>query len=367
MVSGALAPASAQVPRVVLAPVPGAFQLPVAMAQHPDSDDLYIVEKTGRVMAVRAGLVFDPVPVLDLSSEVSGGLEQGLLGLAFSPNGRFMYVYLTDNDWDTRLLEFRFADGAVDLESRREVLHVEQPRANHNGGTIMFGPDGFLYIGLGDGGGAGDPEYESQNLRTLLGNMLRINPRPAGRRSYRVPRDNPFVKRRGARPEIWAYGLRNPWKYSFDRDTGDLWIADVGQNRWEEINLQRARSKGGENYGWNHMEGLELYDGRPPGAREPRDHAPPIHVYANAGASCSITGGYVYRGETISFLEDAYVYSDWCDGRLRYIRERRGEVVEEEELGVTVPSIASFGEDHDGELYAISLGGTIFKLLPGAP
>lgn len=373
LVTGAVVPASGQ-PQVVLVPVPGEFQLPVAMAQHPDSDDLYIVEKSGRIVAVRAGLVYDPVPVLDLSSEVSRDLEQGLLGLAFSPNGKFMYVYLTDNGGGTRLLEFAFSDGEVDLESRRKVLSVEQPFTNHNGGTITFGPDGYLYVGLGDGGSGGDPEYNAQDRRTLLGNMLRINPRPSKNADYRVPGDNPFKgrgagskKRPRARPEIWAYGLRNPWKYSFDRKTGDLWIADVGQNTWEEINLQRARSKGGENYGWNHMEGLEPYQGRPQGAREPQNHRPPIHVYPNDGGSCSITGGYVYRGEAIPSLRGAYVYSDWCDGRLRYIREKRGKVVEDEELEVTVPSITSFGEDHDGELYAISLGGSVFRILPGVP
>lgn len=384
LVTSSLVPASAQVgpaPQVVLVPIPGAFQLPVAMAQHPDSDDLYIVEKVGRITAVRAGLLYDPVPVLDLSSEVSGDLEQGLLGLAFSPNGRFMYVYLTDNGGATRILEFAFSEGEVDLESRRELLSVEQPFSNHNGGTLAFGPDGYLYVGLGDGGGAGDREYNSQNPRTLLGSLLRINPRPAKKAPYRVPVDNPFArghgKKRGAgsgkrspvraRPEIWAYGLRNPWKYSFDRGTGDLWIADVGQSAWEEINLQRARSKGGENYGWNHMEGLELYAERPQGAREPKDHVPPIYVYPHGDGSCSVTGGYVYRGELIPSLHGAYVYSDWCDGRLRYIREKKGKVVEEEDLGVTVPSITSFGEDHDGELYAISLGGTVFRILPGVP
>lgn len=359
-------------PRVLLAPVPGPFQLPVAMAQHPDSDDLYIVEKVGYIRAVRAGLIYDPVPLLDLSSEVSSGLEQGLLGLAFSPKGNFMYVYLTDDQGDSRLLEFAFSDGAVVLDSRREVLSVKQPFDNHNGGTIEFGPDGYLYVGLGDGGSGGDPEGNGQNLKTLPGSILRIDPRRSGKARYRIPADNPFAGRSkpkmGARPEIWAYGLRNPWKFSFDRKTGDLWIGDVGQSAWEEINLQRAKSSGGENYGWNYMEGLEPYDGRPRGAKKPANHVRPIYVYPNAGTdSCSVTGGYVYRGEAIPSLKGAYVYSDWCDGRLRYIRNKGRKVVEDEELGITVPSITSFGEDHDGELYAISLGGSIFKILPGQP
>ena len=361
------------VPQVALVPVPGVFQLPVALAQHPDSDDLYVVEKSGYIRAVRGGVVVDPVPVLDVSAEVSGGLEQGLLGLAFSPDGEFMYVNLTDGAGDTHILEFAFADGVADVSSRRELLAVDQPFANHNGGTVLFGPDGYLYIGLGDGGDGGDPHYNGQTLGTRLGKMLRIDPRPSATAAFTVPADNPFVPDPDdpapveALPEIWAYGLRNPWKFSFDRASGDLWVADVGQTLWEEVNLQRAASAGGQNYGWNHMEGLVDYVGRPAGATEPADHSPPIHVYPHTDGSCSITGGYVYRGAAISSLQGAYVYSDWCDGRLRYIREDAGEVVEDAELGVTVPSITAFGEDHDGELYAISLGGAVLKIVPLLP
>lgn len=371
--SGTLAVSDAAqgAPRVALAPVPGTFQLPVAMAQHPHSDDLYIVEKTGRIRAVREGLVVDPVPVLDVSAEVSDGLEQGLLGLAFSPDGEFMYVNLTDTAGTTRVFEYGFADGRAVVESRREVLSVEQPFSNHNGGTLTFGRDGYLYISLGDGGSGGDPGYRAQSLETRLGKLLRIDPQPSGDLPYTVPADNPFVTREGtppvddtALPEIWAYGLRNPWKFSFDRETGDLWIADVGQNRWEEVNFQRAISGGGENYGWNHMEGRELYGGRPEGAQEPPNHTPPIHVYSSAdGVACSITGGYVYRGAEES-LQGAYVYSDWCSGELRYLQQRNGEVVEEGSLGVSVPSVTGFGEDHEGALYVISFAGAVFKVVP---
>lgn len=365
---------SAEVPRVLLAPVPGVFEFPVAMAQHPDSDDLYIVEKGGRIRVVREGVVYEPVPVLDVSDEVSGGLEQGLLGLAFSPDGEFAYLYLTDTAGDSRVLEFAFSDGQFVVGSRREVLFVEQPFANHNAGTIKFGPDGYLYIALGDGGSGGDPDYNAQSLDTRLGSLLRIQPRPTEGTPFAVPADNPFVPDpddpdkvvpEGALPEIWAYGLRNPWKFSFDSATGDLWIADVGQNRWEEINLQRADSPGGENYGWNHMEGLEAYTGRPAGAEEPENHMPPIHVYSISGQiSCAVVGGHVYRGAAMPSLQGAYIFSDWCDGRLRYLRESGGEVVEQAELGVTVPSVTAFGEDHDGELYVISQGGGVFKMLP---
>jgi glucose/arabinose dehydrogenase len=369
---------------VLLVPLPGFFRLPVAMAQHPESDDLYIVEKTGQITALRAGLVYDSV--LDVSSEVSSGLEQGLLGLAFAPDGEHLYINLTDRAGDTHVIEYAFADGAVDVDSRREVLVVEQPLSNHNAGSLVFGPDGYLYIGLGDGGGAGDPEYNSQRLETLLGSMLRIDPRPTEDASYSIPPDNPFVPDvsddeasdtdesdasaddlTAPRMEAWAYGLRNPWQYSFDRETGDLWIADVGQSAWEEINVQRADSAGGENYGWNHMEGFELYAGRPDGATEPDDHVPPLYAYANGGGRCSLTGGYVYRGEAIEWLQGAYVYADWCEGLVRYLREEDGEVVEEGDLGVTVPLISSFGEDHDGELYAISLVGPVFRIAPLVP
>ncbi|MPZ68951.1 MAG: sugar dehydrogenase [Actinobacteria bacterium] len=354
-------------PSLLLAPVPGAFALPVAVVQHPDSDDFYVVEKTGTIRAVRDGLLFDPVPVLDVSAEVSTGLEQGLLGLAFSPDGDFMYVNLTGIAGDTHILEFEFANGVAVPTSRREVLFLDQPEANHNGGTLVFGPDGYLYLGFGDGGGAGDPNYNAQNREVLLGKMLRIDPRPEGDAPYTVPADNPFVGGGGS-PEIWAYGLRNPWKFSFDRDTGDLWIADVGQSAEEEINFQPAASAGGENYGWNHMEGLQLYTGRPAGAEEPADHVPPIHIYPNEGSdACSVTGGYVYRGEAIPWLQGAYVFSDWCDGKLRYLRQENGEVIESGELGLTVPLAASFFEDHTGELYAVSLAGAIFKIIPGAP
>jgi glucose/arabinose dehydrogenase len=368
---------AAAAPQVLAAPVPGVFALPVAMAQQPGSDDLYIVEKVGIVRAIRAGLVYDPVPVLDVTREVSSGLEQGLLGLAFSPDGKFMYVNLTDTTGRTRILEFGFADGTVVAGTRREVLSVAQPFANHNAGTLAFGPDGYLYIALGDGGSSGDPQRHGQNLQTLLGSMLRIDPRPDGAAPYRVPASNPFaldpedpdkVVPPGALPEIWSYGLRNPWKFSFDRDTGDLWIADVGQNRWEEVNFSPASSAGGENYGWNVMEGFERYSGNPSGAPEPEDHVPPIHAYSIFDSDgCAVTGGYVYRGKAIPSLQGAYVFADWCDGRLRYVRERDGVRVEHGELDVTVPSITSFGEDHDGELYAISMAGTVLKLLPSVP
>ena len=214
------------------------------MAVRSGDTALYVAEKTGKVVAVRDGIV-DPVPMLDLSEEVSLGGEQGLLGLAFSPDGRDVYVNFTDTNGDTHITGYAMRGGQADTATRRDLLVVDQPYSNHNGGNLVFGPDGYLYIGLGDGGSGGDPQGNGQSLSTLLGKMLRIDPTPFGDRPYRIPTDNPFVGHVAARPEIWAYGLRNPWRYSFDRLTGDLWIGDVGQSAWEEVDVQPSDSPGG--------------------------------------------------------------------------------------------------------------------------
>ncbi len=331
------------------------------MAVRSGDTALYVAEKTGRVMAVRDGTV-DPVPVLDLTREVSLGGEQGLLGLVFSPGGREMYVNYTDTNGDTHVTGYAMRGRRADPATRREVLVVDQPYSNHNGGNLVFGPDGYLYIGLGDGGSGGDPHGNGQSLSTLLGKMLRIDPRSSGERAYRVPLDNPFVDRPGARPEIWAYGLRNPWRYSFDRLTGDLWIGDVGQSAWEEVDVQPAGSSGGENYGWNLMEGDHPY-----GGAEPPEHAVrPVHEYSHDGGGCTVTGGYVYRGESIPGLYGAYVFADFCLGQLEALRLQDGRVVDHRRLGPVVPNVSSFGEDARGELYAMSLGGGLYRLAPGS-
>jgi glucose/arabinose dehydrogenase len=350
------APTQAQAPKVVPVPV-AVFDQPVAMASAPGDPALYVVEKSGRVRALRDGVV-DPEPVLDLSEQVSAGLEQGLLGLAFSPDGSRMYVDFTDTAGDTHVSEFAFAGGVAAPATRRDLIFVDQPFANHNGGTLTIGPDGYLYIGLGDGGDAGDPFGNGQNLGTLLGKILRIDPTPSGGAAYTIPPDNPFVDTPGARGEIWAYGLRNPWKYSFDRATGDLWIADVGQGNWEEINFRSAASVGGENYGWDRLEGTHPFEGE-----SPAEHVLPVYEYDHAPPRCSVTGGYVYRGSADQTLAGAYLFSDWCEGSLRALRLVDGEAVVED-LGAVVPSITSFGEDASGELYALSLAGPMFRLQP---
>ena len=334
------------------------LEQPVAMAVRAGDPALYVAEKPGRVVALASGEA--PRVVLDLSGRVSTGSEQGLLGLAFSPDGRFLYVDLTDPAGDTRVLEFRVGARGIDKASEREVLRVEQPYANHNGGQLAFGPDGSLYIGLGDGGSAGDPEGRAQSLDTLLGKILRISPRPTDGEPYGIPPDNPFVDEPGARPEIWALGLRNPWRFSFDRETGELWIGDVGQGAWEEIDALPA-GRGGANLGWDLFEGSHPFEGSVEGAHT----IPPVYEYPHDGAVCAVTGGFVYRGGAIPALRGAYVFGDFCTGALEALARRPGRTPVNRELGPVVPNLASFGEDAEGELYALSLAGPVYRLVPG--
>ena len=355
-------------PRTTAAPTPAPSARPavraarvadvqgaLALAVRPGDDGLYLAHKGGRVTVVRGGRV-DPTMVLDLGSEVSQGAEQGLLGLVFSPDGGHLYVNFTNRAGDTRIVEFAFRDGVGDPSSRRELLAVEQPFANHNGGNLVFGPDGYLYIGLGDGGSRGDPNNNGQRLDTLLGKMLRIDPRPGDGRPYSIPPGNPFTGRPGARPEIWAYGLRNPWRYSFDRGTGDLWIGDVGQNSREEVNRVPASSRGGENYGWNRFESRQRFSGQPP-----PDYVPPVYDYPLSGGNCAETGGYVYRGVRIPGLRGVYVFGDYCQGQL-FGLFAEGDRFRAESLGIDVATLSSFGEDAAGELYVLSLTGGLFRL-----
>jgi glucose/arabinose dehydrogenase len=342
--------------RLRLEPI-ATLEAPLGMAFRTGDDALYIAGKTGLVTAIRNGRV-DSRPVLDLSGQVSSGGEQGLLGLAFSPNGDFLYVNYTDLDGDTRVVEYRMGRQRANAGSARELLFVDQPFSNHNGGNLVFGPDGMLYIGLGDGGSGGDPFDNGQSLATKLGKMLRVDPRPSGGNAFGVPRDNPFVGQEGADPAIWAYGLRNPWRYSFDRETGDLWIGDVGQGTLEEIDFQPGDSEGGENYGWNRLEGTQPYQGD-----APRGAVPPVHEYPTR-EGCAVTGGYVYRGTAIRGLHGAYLFGDFCSGMVRAIVLRGRQVVQERDLPIRVSSLASFGEDQDGELYLLALSGEVYRLVP---
>lgn len=329
---------------------------PVAFAVRADDTALYVAQKGGRVVAIRDGRVANR-PVLDLSSEVSQGFEQGLLGLAFSPDGTFLYVNYTDLAGDTHVTEFGMLGASADPASRREVLFIDQPFSNHNGGHLAFGPDGYLYIGLGDGGSAGDPMDNAQNLTSLLGKMLRIDPRPTAGTPYGIPTDNPFVGQEGARPEVWAYGLRNPWRYSFDRLTGELWIADAGQARREEIDLQPAGA-GGQNFGWDGYEGTLVFE-----EPLPEDAVDPVHEYEDVGSS-AVVGGYVYRGSQLPALQGAYVFGDFYDPELRALVPADGGGFEEASLNLRVPNLTAFGEDASGELYTLSLSGQVYRLTP---
>ena len=333
------------------------LQQPVAMAVRPGDRAVYVAEQTGAVRALRGGRV-DPTPVVDISDQVTAGGEQGLLGLAFSPDGRFLYLDFTDTDGNSRIVELTMRGAQADPGSLRLVLQVDQPYANHNGGQLAVGPDRLLYIAFGDGGSGGDPHGNGQSLETLLGKILRIDPRPDGGRPYRVPPDNPFVGRDGARPEIWSYGLRNPWRFTFDPATGDMWIGDVGQNAWEEVDHEPAGS-GGRNYGWNRREGLHAFEGeRPAGAVDP------VIEYAREGGACTVIGGSVYWGRRIPGLRGAYLYGDYCAGWVRAARVRGGQVAEQRDLGLSVPNLTSFGVDPAGELYAMSLSGPVYRLAP---
>lgn len=354
--TGATTPVSSQPPRLKAVKV-GQFAAPTAFAVRTGDTVIYVAEKGGLVKALR-GQTVGEMPVLNLSGQVSTGSEQGLLGLVFSPDGEKLYVDYTDPDGDTRVAEYAFSAGQADASTRRELLRVNQPYANHNGGHLAFGPDGFLYIGLGDGGSAGDPQGNGQRLDTLLGKLLRIDPRPDGNTPYRVPPGNPFASREGARPEIWAYGLRNPWRFSFDRETGALWIGDVGQNAIEEIDAVEASAGGGQNYGWNRLEGT-----RPFGGTAPSGTVAPVHEYSHDGGNCSVTGGYVYRGTRIPALRGAYVFADYCKGQLRaLVAGPGGSGLRSVALGPTLDAVASFGQDADGELFVLSLAAGLHRL-----
>jgi glucose/arabinose dehydrogenase len=331
---------------------------PVALAVAGDDATLYAGERAGRVRVIRDGRL-DPRPLLDLTAEVSVEGEGGLLGLAVAPDGRRLYVSFTDQRRAVRLIGVAVDGRGADPASRREVLTVPQPSIRHHGGGIVFGPDGLLWLGLGDGSLGGDPAGAAQSLATLRGKLLRLDPSPTGERGYRVPANNPFVGRRGARPEIFAYGLRNPWRFSFDRATGDLWIGDVGQFIVEEIDRVTLRRAAGANFGWNRLEGRRRYRGRPPPGA-----VPPLHQYNHDDGRCAVVGGHVYRGTRLRGLQGAYVYGDVCDGRVRALAGARGRPLRHRDLGLRLPGLVSFAESRTGELYALTLGGGVHRLAP---
>jgi glucose/arabinose dehydrogenase len=353
--------------RLRLEPLGAEFARPTGVSSAGDgSGRLFITEQAGRIMVVRDGAPL-PEPFLDLTALVgANGNEQGLLSVAFHPryaeNG-LLYVNYTDRQGDTVIARYSVSADSpdrADPASAKVLLTVEQPAANHNGGLITFGPDGMLYVGLGDGGAAGDPWGNGQKLDTLLGKLLRLD--VDGGDPYAIPAGNPFVGRDGVRPEIWAYGLRNPWRFSFDRATGDLYIADVGQNAQEEVNFQPASSAGGENYGWNTMEGDACFRGA---GCDQTGLVIPVAVYSHSGqdGGCSITGGYVYRGAAFPQLAGTYLYTDYCTGNLWGLRQDDGGW-ESALIGRIDIRTSAFGEDEAGELFLTDRdGGGLYRLV----
>jgi len=370
---------------------------PTALAARPGSPDLYIAEKGGRVRLIEVEdedantgtsttTTTQPsddqgeqkvdtdvyqeqrTPLLDISDDVINEGERGLLGMAFSSDGRKLYLdYTRQPDGATVVVEYTLGDSLrIDEDTRRELLVVEQPFPNHNGGQLAIGPDGYLYIGLGDGGGEGDPSGEAQDTSTLLGSILRIDPEAAGEDgpAYGIPPDNPFADGEDGKPEIWLYGTRNPWRFSFDPANGDLWVGDVGQDAFEEIDHLPASggfdAGKGDNLGWDQMEATHPFDG----GENPAGAVLPVFEYGR-DAGCSVIGGYVYRGEDIPDLQGTYLYSDYCGTGVRGLQIDRETVIDTRSWDLDIDKEYSLGEGDDGELYVLLEDGRVVKLVAG--
>jgi glucose/arabinose dehydrogenase len=355
--------AAAPWPHIAFARVAGGFSSPTQVTSARDgSGRLFVVEQGGRVKIVKNGTVL-PTPLLDISNRVSCCDERGLLSVAFPPGQPTFdfYADYTDVNGDTTISRFFVSSdpNVSSAASEQILLKIAQPFSNHNGGQLAFGPDGYLYIGMGDGGSAGDPNNNGQSLSTLLGKILRID--IVGRSTYAIPPSNPFAGSSSARPEIWAYGLRNPWRFSFDRKTGDLLIGDVGQSAWEEVDFQPAGSTGGVNYGWRLTEGAHCYN--PPSGCNTAGITPPVAEYGHVNGNCSITGGFVYRGRDFARLNGTYFYADYCSGRVWGLRNGASGW-ETQELLKPGYAFTSFGEDDAGEVYAVDgTSGTLYRLV----
>ena len=335
---------------------------PVYVTSPVGDSRLFIVEQPGRIRIVQNGQLV-PTPFLDIVPRVGSGGERGMLSLAFHPqystNG-FFYVYFTAPDGQIRIERFTVSSNpnVAAPASSRLILGVAHPRGNHNGGLALFGPDGMLYLGLGDGGGGGDPDSNGQNPNTLLGALLRIDVNSGD--PYGIPAGNPFIGRNDARPEIWAIGLRNPWRFAFDAQGGNLYIADVGQGELEEVNVVLS-TRAGVNYGWNVMEGTSCYNAS---SCNRQGLELPVLEYRHLGNACSVTGGFVYRGSAIPEITGHYFYGDYCAGFVKSFRYQNGSATDERtwEFG-NIGNVLSFGQDSAGELYITVGGGTVYRIV----
>ena len=364
------------------------FDKPIYICSFPNYDNHHIVlEQKGTIKIIKDNQILRAY-FLDIRDRVHRPLfpgdEMGLLGFAFDPDyieNNYIYVHYNDKEDNTIISRFEVVDGIAIKSSEKNILKLKQPYMNHNGGTISFGKDGYLYIGLGDGGSAGDPEKRAQDLTNLFGSILRIDVHTSD--SYLIPKDNPFVGNNNIKSEIWSYGLRNPWRFSFDRLTGDMIIGDVGQSLWEEINFELFPNKGGKNYGWNVMEGNHCY---PEDSKCNSDNLTmPVFEYPNNANyaktlfgikqpnmdGCSITGGYVYRGNELVDMDGRYIFGDYCTGKIWSIMISNNKYIDLENhtdsimksLGKKEFYLSSFGQNNKGEIFIIDYNGTIYKLV----
>lgn len=340
------------------------FTSPLGL-RHAGDGRLFVVEQGGKIKIIQPDGTVNATPFLDLSSQISTGNERGLLGLAFHPdyrNNGYFFVNYTKPNGNTQISRFSVDPTNADLanpNSEWPILGYTQPFSNHNGGNLDFGPDGYLYISSGDGGSGGDPDDRAQNINLLLGKILRIDvDNPSGGNNYGIPADNPFLGNPDARPEIWAYGLRNPWRFSFDLTANHIWIADVGQTSREEIN-RTPISEGGTNYGWRCYEGSQPFNTQ--GCLPPANYTFPLAEYDHSNGNCSITGGYVYRGSVYTDIEGYYFFADFCSGMIGTV-DSSGNLIDH---GNFSGNWSSFGEDINKELYILDLGGSIYKIEGG--
>lgn len=353
---GTSAPTKPDSGRYALQPI-GSYESPVWAGVAPGDKRIFVVEKVGRIR-----IVGQSAPFLDISGQVSDGSEQGLLSMAFAndwtKSHRF-YISFTNGDGDSRVVEYTGSATKANTGSARTVLAQDQPYSNHNGGLILMRPDNTMLVGFGDGGSSGDPDHRAQNMGTWLGKILRIDPRKQSNgKAYGVPANNPYVKESGAKPEILILGARNPWRFDFDSKTGDLWVGDVGQNKYEEVDDIPASKVSGANLGWSRYEGNSTYTSTSVSHSDRLIN--PVHVYSHDDGSCSITGGVVYRGKKLSKLVGTYLFTDICKEPLRGIDVASKKVRTVMSIG---QQIVSFGVDSDGEVLTVNLGGEVSRIV----